>query len=128
MRVGSAAGEVVSVTADTELINTTTAELGMSVNEQSVSELPLNGRDPSTLALLAPGVVDATKAGIMWSQSGFSFPGEAAASSNGGRFGSTRYMIDGVSNMDNYLCSNSPTPNPDATQEFRLISNNFSAV
>ncbi len=42
--------------------------------------------------------------------------------------GSTYYMIDGVSNMDNYLGSNSPTPNPDATQEFRLISNNFSAV
>ncbi len=128
MRVASAAGEVVNVTADTELINTTSAELGMTVNEQSVSELPLNGRDPSTLALLAPGVVDATKAGIMWSQSGFSFPGEAAASSNGGRLGSTYYMIDGVSNMDNYLGSNSPTPNPDATQEFRLISNNFSAV
>ncbi len=128
MRVASAANEVVSVTADAELINTTSAELGMTVNEQSVSELPLNGRDPSTLALLAPGVVDATKAGVMWAQSGFSFPGEAAASSNGGRIGSTYYMIDGVSNMDNYLGSNSPTPNPDATQEFRLISNNFSAV
>src|ERR1017187_9848168 len=57
MRVASAANEVVSVTADAALINTTTAELGMTVNEQSVSELPLNGRDPSTLALLAPGVV-----------------------------------------------------------------------
>ena len=31
-----------------ELINTTSAELGMTVNEQSVSRLPLNGRDPST--------------------------------------------------------------------------------
>ena len=37
-------------------------------------------------------------------------------------------MLDGVSNMDTYLGSNSPTPNSDATQEFRLISNNFSAV
>src|SRR5208337_3997124 len=118
----------VNVTADAELIDTTSAELGMTVNEQSVSELPLNGRDPSTLALLAPGMVDAAKAGVVWSQSGFSFPGESAASANGGRIGSTYYMIDGVSNMDNYLGTNSPTPNPDATQEFRLISNNFSAV
>lgn len=37
-------------------------------------------------------------------------------------------MLDGVSNMDNYQANNSPTPNPDATQEFRLISNNYSAI
>ncbi len=128
LRVATAIGEIVNVTADAELINTTTAELGMTVNEQSVSELPLNGRDPSTLALLAPGIVDAGKAGVNWAQSGFSFPSESAASANGGRIGSTYYMLDGVSNMDNYLGSNSPTPNSDATQEFRLISNNFSAV
>jgi hypothetical protein len=128
LRVAKGKGETIVVTADAELIDTTSAELGMTVNEQSVSELPLNGRDPSTLALLAPGMVDAGKAGVVWSQSGFSFPGESAASANGGRIGSTYYMIDGVSNMDNYLGTNSPTPNPDATQEFRLISNNFSAV
>ena len=128
MTVAKARGETVSVTADAELIDTTSAELGMTVNEAAVSELPLNGRDPSTLALLAPGMVDGTKSGVLWAQSGFSFPGESAASANGGRIGSTFYMLDGVSNMDNYLGSNSPTPNPDATQEFRLITNNFSAV
>jgi Carboxypeptidase regulatory-like domain len=128
MKVATAQGEVVNVTADTELINTTTAELGMTVNSQSVTDLPLNGRDPSTLALLAPGMVDATKAGVVWTQPGFSFAGESGASANGGRIGSTFYMLDGVSNMDTYLGTNSPTPNPDATQEFRLISNNFSAI
>ena len=72
-------------------------------------------------------MVDGGKIGFV-SQNGFSFPGENAASSNGGRQGSTYYMLDGVSNMDNYMGSNSPTPNPDAIQEFRLISNNFSAL
>src|SRR6202451_3334595 len=128
MQVATAQGQVVNVTAGTELINTTTPELGMTVNSQSVTDLPLLNRDPSTLALLAPGMVDATKAGVVWSQAGFSFAGEAGASANGGRIGSTFYMLDGVSNMDTYLGTNSPTPNPDATQEFRLISNNFSAV
>jgi hypothetical protein len=127
MKLGSSS-QTVSVTANAELIDTTTAELGLTINENSVSQLPLNGRDPSALALLSPGVVDAGKAGVSWMQSGFSFPGESAASANGGRIGSTYYMLDGVSNMDNYLGTNSPTPNPDATQEFRLISNNFSAV
>ncbi len=128
MKVATAKGETVNVTADAELINTTTAELGMTVNEQSVADLPLNGRDPSTLALLAPGMVDGNKAGIAWQQSGFSFPNESVTSSNGGHIGSTFYMLDGVTNMDTYLGSNSPTPNSDATQEFRLISSNFSAV
>ena len=121
--------ESVNVVENTELINTTSAELGSTINEYSVSQLPLNGRDPSALALLAPGMVQGTgKIRGFDSQSGFSFPGENAASANGGRQGSTYYMLDGVSNMDNYLASNSPTPNADATQEFRLISSNYSAV
>jgi len=127
LKVGSTEA-MVNVTSNAELINTTTSELGMTISQDSVSELPLNGRDPSALALLAPGVVDANKAGVYSSQNGMSFPGETAASTNGGRVGSTYYMLDGVSNMDNYLGGNSPTPNPDATQEFRIITNNFSAV
>jgi hypothetical protein len=119
----------VTVVENAQLINTTSAELGTTVNEYSVSQLPLNGRDPSALALLAPGMVQGTgKIRGFDSQSGFSFPGENAASANGGRQGSTYYMLDGVSNMDNYLASNSPTPNADATQEFRLISSNYSAI
>jgi len=128
LKVATAKGETVTVTANAELIDTTTAELGMTINEQSVSDLPLLNRDPSSVALLSPGILDGNKAGVAWQQNGFSFPNESVTSSNGGRIGSTFYMLDGVSNMDTYLGSNSPTPNSDATQEFRLISNNFSAV
>ena len=124
----ASAGATVSVTADAELIDTTTPELGTTINQDAVSDLPLNGRDPSVLALLSPGIVDGNTAGIAWQQSGFSFPNESVASSNGGRLGSTFYMLDGVTNMDTYLASNGPTPNSDAIQEFRLISSNFSAV
>jgi hypothetical protein len=128
LTIAKVQGEVVNVTANAELIDTTTAELGMTINEQSVSDLPFPNRDPSAVALLAPGIVDGNHAGVAWQQAGFSFPNESVTSSNGGRIGSTFYMLDGVSNMDTYLGSNSPTPNSDATQEFRLISNNFSAV
>ena len=128
LKVATASVETVNVTANAELINTTSAELGMTVNEESVTELPLNGRDPSSLALLAPGMVDGVGKLGFTVQGGFAFPTETGASANGGRVGSTYYMLDGVSNMDNYDAVNSPTPNPDATQEFRLISSNFSAV
>ncbi|MGB7549252.1 MAG: carboxypeptidase-like regulatory domain-containing protein [Terracidiphilus sp.] len=128
LAIATVKGETVNVTANAELINTTSAELGTTVNEYSVSQLPLNGRDPSQLALLAPGMIDGVNKLGFVVQGGFSFPNESGASANGGRQGSTYYMLDGVSNMDNYMAVNSPTPNPDAIQEFRLISNNYSAV
>lgn len=124
----AATGTTVSVTANAELIDTTTAELGTTVDQTSMAALPLNGRDPTSLALLAPGMVDGGKAGVAWQQGGFSFPNESVASADGGRVGSTFYMLDGVTNMDNYTGSNSPVPDPDATQQFRLISDNFGAI
>lgn len=127
LKVGTG-NETVSVTADTELVNTTSAELGTTVNEAAISELPLNGRDPSSLVLLAPGTSNVIQRGGEGIQSGFSFPTETGASSSGGRQGSTFYMLDGVSNMDNYNDLTAPFPNSDATQEFKVITNNFSAV
>lgn len=120
--------ETITVTENTEVINTTTPELGTSVNEAAVTELPLNGRDPSSLVLLAPGTTSVLMGGGQPGiQSGFSFPTETGASANGGRQGSTYYLLDGVPNMDNYMGLTAPFPNADATQEFRVITNNFDA-
>ncbi|MFZ1009740.1 MAG: carboxypeptidase-like regulatory domain-containing protein, partial [Candidatus Sulfotelmatobacter sp.] len=128
--------ETVEVTAGAELINTTSAELGTAVNELAISQLPLNGRDPSSLVLLAPGTTSVTVPGGSGGgmggqpgvQSGFSFPTETGASASGGRQGSTYYLLDGVPHMDNYTLLAAPFPNADATQEFRVISNNFNAL
>ena len=128
LKVGAGATETVAVTADAELINTSSAELGTTVGEAAISELPLNGRDPSSLVLLAPGTANVIQHGGEGIQSGFSFITETGASSNGGRQGSTYYMLDGVSNMDNYNLLTAPFPNSDATAEFKVISNNFSAI
>ncbi len=119
----------VTVFENTELINTTTAELGTTVNEAAVTQLPLNGRDPSSLVFLASGTTNVLQGGGQPGiQAGFSFPTETGASANGGRQGSTEYLLDGVPNMDNYMGLTAPFPNADATQEFRVITNNFSAA
>ena len=127
LKLASAANETVTVTANAELINTTSAELGSTVNEAAISELPLNGRDPSSLVLLAPGTVNVLNHGGEGIQTGFSFPTETGASASGGRQGSTFYMLDGVTNMDNYNLLTSPFPNADATQEFKVITSNYGA-
>ena len=128
LKVGSAQ-QTVQVTANAELINTTSPSIGMTVNEEEVSQLPLNGRDPQSLVFLAPGVTNGTAYGIAVNQGDFTFPQETGASSGvgAGRAGSTYYMLDGASNNDDYVGLAAPFPNADATREFRVITNNFNA-
>ena len=76
---------------------------------------------------LTPGAVDGLKGQVFTRQGFTTFPSETGSSSNGGRQGSTYYMLDGGSNMDNYGNLALAFPNPDATQEFQVVSNNFDA-
>jgi hypothetical protein len=127
LRVGSATSEVVTVTADTELVNTSSAELGQTVNQAAISALPLDGHDPSSLVFMIPGSVDVQHHGGETIQTGFSFPTETGAGIGSSRNGSTFYTLDGVTNMDNYDLLADPFPNADATQEFKVITSNYGA-
>ena len=127
LKIGAGKAETISVTADAELINTSSAELGSTVNEASISNMPLDGRDPSALVFLVPGAVDVQHHGGETIQTGFSFPNETGAGIGSSRNGSMFYMLDGVSNMDNYDLLTAPFPNADATQEFKVITSNYGA-
>lgn len=127
---------VVTVSANVELVNGTTAEIATTIGEKEITELPLNGRNPADLVFLAPGVTNLAEtpsAGSYQNQVGNTIPaatltGEpGGASAGGGRQGSTFYMLDGVPNMDRYTSLSAPFPNSDATQEFRVVTNNFGA-
>jgi hypothetical protein len=127
LKLASVAAETVTVTSDAELINTTSAELGTTINNTAIVDMPLDGRDPSSLVFLVPGAVDVQTHGGETIQTGFSFPTETGVGIGSGRNGSTFYMLDGVTNMDNYDLLTAPFPNADATQEFKVITSNFSA-
>ena len=122
-----AVSEEVRVSANAELINTNTAALGQVIDEKAILELPLNGRNPAALVLLTPGAIDVLGTGAGVHQSYTTFPTQSGASVNGNRQGSTFYLLDGVFNMDNYHLLAAPFPNADATQEFRVVGNNFEA-
>jgi hypothetical protein len=126
LKVGDVA-QVITVTADAELINTTTAEIGTTIAEQAVVELPLNGRHTSDLVLLSTGVINVLNTGGGKYQGETTFPDATGASAGGGRQGSTYYMLDGAPNMDTYMSLAAPFPDPDATQEFRVVTNNYDA-
>ncbi|HVX65361.1 MAG TPA: carboxypeptidase regulatory-like domain-containing protein, partial [Bryobacteraceae bacterium] len=126
LTVGAVSDEV-KVTADAEMLQTVQAALGQVIQERSIVELPLNGRNPASLVLLTPGMINVLQTGGGVRQGYTTFPTEEGASANGGRQGSTLYLLDGALNMDNYHLLAAPFPNADATQEFRVLGNNFEA-
>ena len=82
--------ERINVEANSELIHTESAEISQTINEHAIVELPLNGRNPAELVLLAPGTVNVLNvSGAGNRQDYTTFPTETGASSNGGRQGST---------------------------------------
>lgn len=122
----------VEVSATAVQLDTTTGAIGQAITHTSIVELPLDGRNPAELVFYAPGAVNGNEAtgaiGLPGSGSGFPNPDqETAASVNGSRMGGVYYMLDGVNHMDNYFMNANPFPNPDATQEFRVLTNNFDA-
>jgi Carboxypeptidase regulatory-like domain/TonB dependent receptor len=121
-----AVSQTVTVVGDAEQLNTTTAEIGQVMQSDEITDLPLNGRDPSSLVDLAAGTTNE-----LFSQAstlpGQAFPTESGASSGGGRQGSAWYLLDGVANMDTIALLAAPFPNADATQEFRVDSNLYDA-
>jgi hypothetical protein len=55
------------------------------------------------------------------------FPSEQYAKVNGGGANGVNYLLDGVDANDTYINANVPFPNPDALEEFNLITGNMSA-
>src|SRR5580704_19239912 len=55
LQVGTAE-QTVQVTGEAQQVNTTNSTLGTVVSEQTISDLPLNGRNYSDLTLLQPGI------------------------------------------------------------------------
>src|SRR5579875_4171545 len=56
LKVGNA-GETVEVTANAPLIDQTNASVGQVISTESVADLPVNGRTPTTLTELSVGVI-----------------------------------------------------------------------
>ncbi len=123
MQVG-AVSESIEVSAPVINVNTEDASLRSVVDQRRVEDLPLNGRDPVQLMRLVAGVALYNGSGLT---SGTTYPGVVSVSVNGNRGNSTNYILDGGQNNDHYSNAPNPMPNPDALQEFSVLTNNFSA-
>lgn len=127
LQIGEASSTV-TVTGEAPLVDSETAALGQAVSTRTVEELPIQGRNIFDLAGLTAGVqVNPRASGGTASTGDTATPlfVQSDISINGGRFRTNEYLVDGVSIMlpenNNYAFS----PNPDGTQEFKVLTNSF---
>ena len=105
--------ETVSVEASAPLVETRSPSIGSVIENERIEALPLNGRNPTELIVLAGAAVDAGTATT-------STPGSRGIAVAGGQSFGVAYMLDGAMHNNVLDGLNLPLPFPDALQEFRV--------
>ncbi len=114
--------ESVEVSGAAPLIESSTSSLGQVIENRKIRELPLNGRNPFALGLLAGNTVPISGMGT-----------NLPFASGGGRFAHNDVLLDGIDNNTTHNNGSigrngiAYTPSVDAVEEFKVKTNNFSA-
>jgi hypothetical protein len=119
LQVGSVR-EVVEVKADGPMVDTTGVQIGESVDQERIDNLPLAGRNVYDLIGLMPGAVDVSTV-VSGSAEGNTM------SVNGNRIRDNSFYLDGGNNTSQWRNGGNMSPNPDAVAEFKLLTSNFDA-
>ena len=118
LEVGTAA-ETVTVSGQAAAVEVTSSTMSQTIENKRMVDLPLNGRNPFSLATLAPGVTPTSN------------NGGSSPSISGGRNATSEVAIDGVSNVNAEnnvsILDLNYTPSVDAVQEFSVQTNAVSA-
>jgi Carboxypeptidase regulatory-like domain len=122
LELGEAASTV-TVESGVAAVNTTEAVVGQTTNRQQITELPLVNRNPYSLLTLTPGVQSTSNAIAL------GFPAQRTFINGGAdaTMGSTNYYLDGGPNISTLRNTGNLVPNPDALEEFRVETSNYSA-
>jgi hypothetical protein len=115
LELGLAATKVEVKASELPLIDLDNAQISNLVDAKRIQDLPLLTRDPYSLVLLSPGVIQSNS-----TLGGFSVNGTNERNNN--------FLLDGVDNNDTDV-PGAPKGlnalNPDSAQEFRVITNNY---
>lgn len=128
LQVG-ATNEEVTVTSDSYQVglDTAKADRGVVVDNKTITQLPLDGRNPLSILDYTTGVTNEGGPGIegtpnnMFNISFYTVNGTPAQN--------TEYTIDGMPDNANPWYSNGPStvPSVDAMQEFKMVTNPYDA-
>jgi hypothetical protein len=128
LRLGTVSQEV-TVTAGAEILNTQTANVGTTVTQQQVVDLPLDVRNVFALVSLNASVNNSSQYQIV------NGPGQQSTADQdlyflnfgGGRFGTTGVLLDGHWDVGGDWGGYMYVPSVDDTQEFAVQTESFSA-
>jgi hypothetical protein len=124
--------EVVEVSAGSELVQSASSELGTVINERTVEDLPLNGRNFTQLLTLTPGVTPVSTSqnrsiGGVEGNVGIPGSGFVDPSFHGQQNRSKLYFFDGIINTNVRGPTYIVIPNIDAVQEFKVVGQDAKA-
>ena len=112
--------ETVTITSQAPQVDTRSTQIGMTVDDRRIKDLPLNGRNPLDLVRLVPGVQRVSTT----IRPSF---GQQNMNINGGRHFSVNYLLDGGSMSYFHRGQGLILPPPDAVQEFRVSTTGVTA-
>lgn len=125
LKPGSVSTSVV-VTDAAPIVDTSTSSNGEVIQGRQVTELPLNGRNFTQLALLTPGITRGKygdgASGVNGDAETFRNreSGGGSLSSNGLRPQANNYILDGIDNNESLVNTLVFFPNIEGTEEFRV--------
>jgi len=110
------------------ILNTENATLGETFTENTINNVPLNGRDFSQLTVFTPGAVS-TGYGTYGQQNSVERSTNAnnEADVNGSRQQSNNYLLDGQEINENLNNTIGYNPSPDSLEQIRVIASNANA-
>jgi hypothetical protein len=124
LTVGETA-QSVEVSSAVALLDPNTSSLGQVVENRQITELPLNGRNTLAFVELTPGIRIQGTMGE--NPATVNYMGWGNFSSNGGLANANEVLVDGAPVTSGGLNSVGYVPPVDATQEFRVQTNAYSA-
>ncbi len=105
------------VTETGPLLQSESASVGQVIDEKTVTDLPLNGRNFTQLTTLTPGASTGSP--------GSPYMHGITVLANGMRASNTIFMVNGVNTTDMDYLGTAIFPPPDAIQEFKLQTGNL---
>ena len=115
-------GETVSVEASPAMLESQTSSIGTTLDAQKVNDVPLNGRNFISLALLVPGVSPGTSGSPVSTRGG-----GGSINVNGMRDSMNSYWLDGLDDTSVGVGQYTVAPPLASVQEFRMETGVYEA-
>jgi hypothetical protein len=122
-----ASDQTVIVSGAPPLLDAQTSSIGQVIQARTIASLPLNGRSSFRLIQLTPGVTFNQAAYGQFGDVPVNTTWDTSFSINGGQAQSNEILIDGVPSEVGFFNQITTIPSVDATEEFKVESNNLSA-